>query len=127
MRLRAATWDVRGTEPTRVLNNEGAGDGGGRPSGLSGSRRLRAAMESPPQPESAGPGDPGEIGRNDAGVSSHKSGTFGEPESKLPDAYRGITKTADYSEKSAYVPTGSGKKGGAASSAVGRRCGAELP
>lgn len=110
MRLRAATLDARGTEPTRVLNNEGAGDGGGRPSGLSGTRRLRAAMESPPPPESAGPGDPGEIGRNDAGVSSHKSGTFSEPESKLPDAYRGITKTADYSEKSAYVPTGSGKK-----------------
>ena len=46
--------NTRGTEPTRVLENEGAGDGGGRPSGLSGSRRLRAATESPPQPESAG-------------------------------------------------------------------------
>ena len=87
--------NARGTEPTRVLENEGAGDGGGRPSGLSGSRRLRAAMESPPQPESAGQDDLGEIGRNDAGESSHKSGTFGEPESRLPEAYRGITEKAD--------------------------------
>ena len=50
----------------------------------------------------------GEIGRYDAGESSHRSGSFGSPGALLPEKYRDIPERADFSEKSGYVPTGAG-------------------
>ena len=43
--------------------------------------------------------------------SSHHSGTFGDPRTELPEAYREIPEKADYGEYSRYAPTGTGKKG----------------
>ena len=50
----------------------------------------------------------GEIGRYDAGESSHRSGSFGSPGALRPEKYRDIPERADFSEKSGYVPTGAG-------------------
>lgn len=50
----------------------------------------------------------GEIGRYDAGESSHRSGSFGSPGALPPEKYRDIPERADFSEKSGYVPTGAG-------------------